>query len=142
MDHAETNVRGRLPETRRADAGGFTLVEMLIVIGLIALLASLTMAVTRRFTEQSEIRSTKVTLRLLEASVREWEMTTERKILWWDPRDDPDWDAEDARVSTIRWLPADIKNAFGPHVHDPRTGEILEADVRMFHNVQKLVRDW
>ncbi len=59
-----------------------------------------------------------------------------------DPIDDPDWDPEDARFSTIRWLPSAIPNAFGPHVHDPRTGEILEADVRMFHNVLKLVRDW
>ncbi|NIM60926.1 MAG: DUF5117 domain-containing protein, partial [Acidobacteria bacterium] len=59
-----------------------------------------------------------------------------------DPIDDPDWDPEDARISVIRWLPSAIENAFGPHVHDPRTGEILEADVRMFHNVQKLVRDW
>ncbi len=57
-------------------------------------------------------------------------------------REDPDWDAEDARISTIRWLPASIENAFGPHVHDPRSGEIIEADVRMFHNVMKLVRDW
>ncbi|RMH12857.1 MAG: zinc-dependent metalloprotease, partial [Planctomycetota bacterium] len=56
--------------------------------------------------------------------------------------EDPDWDPEDARISSIRWLPADIKNAFGPHVHDPRTGEILEADVRMYHNVMTLVRDW
>jgi hypothetical protein len=58
------------------------------------------------------------------------------------PEEDPDWDPEDARISSIRWLPADIKNAFGPHVHDPRTGEILEADVRMYHNVMTLVRDW
>ena len=56
--------------------------------------------------------------------------------------EDPDWDPEDARYTTIRWLPSSIENAFGPHVHDPRTGEILEADVRMFHNVIKLVRDW
>jgi hypothetical protein len=59
-----------------------------------------------------------------------------------DPREDPDWDVEDARISSIRWLPSDIENAFGPEVHDPRSGEILSADVRMFHNVQKLVRDW
>jgi hypothetical protein len=57
-------------------------------------------------------------------------------------REDPDWDAEDARISTIRWLPSTTENAFGPHVNDPRTGEILEADVRMYHNVLKLVRDW
>ena len=56
--------------------------------------------------------------------------------------EDPDWDPEDARYTTIRWLPSAVPNAFGPHVHDPRTGEILEADVRMFHNVIKLVRDW
>jgi hypothetical protein len=59
-----------------------------------------------------------------------------------DPHEDPDWDVEDARISSIRWLPSDIENAFGPEVHDPRSGEILSADVRMFHNVQKLVRDW
>ena len=59
-----------------------------------------------------------------------------------DPRDDPDWDAEDARISSVRWVPSKIENAFGPQVHDPRSGEILSADVRMYHNVQKLVRDW
>jgi hypothetical protein len=57
-------------------------------------------------------------------------------------REDPEWDPEDARYTTIRWLPSVVPNAFGPHVNDPRTGEILEADVRMFHNVIKLVRDW
>ena len=59
-----------------------------------------------------------------------------------DPIEEPDWDPQDARISVIRWLPSSVENAFGPHVHDPRTGEILEADVRMYHNVQKLVRDW
>ncbi len=58
------------------------------------------------------------------------------------PQEDPDWDAEDARYSSIRWLPSTIENAYGPHVHDPRTGEILEADIRMYHNVIKLARDW
>lgn len=57
-------------------------------------------------------------------------------------REDPDWDAEDARYSSIRWLPSTTENAMGPHVHDPRTGEILEADILVFHNILKLVRDW
>ena len=30
----------------------------------------------------------------------------------------------------------------GPNVHDPRTGEILEADILMYHNILKLSRDW
>ena len=58
------------------------------------------------------------------------------------PSDDPDWSPEDARYSVIRWLPSTIQNAFGPHVHDPRTGEILEADIEMHHNVQNLAKNW
>jgi len=57
-------------------------------------------------------------------------------------KEDPDWDAEDARYSTIQWLPSTIENAMGPHVSDPRTGEILEADILMYHNILKLQRDW
>ncbi|HXJ59819.1 MAG TPA: zinc-dependent metalloprotease [Verrucomicrobiae bacterium] len=56
--------------------------------------------------------------------------------------EDPDWDAEDARYSTLQWLPSTIENAQGPHVHDPRTGEILEADILIYHNILKLQRDW
>lgn len=57
-------------------------------------------------------------------------------------QEDPDWDAEDARYSTIRWLPSTTENASGPHISDPRTGEILESDIIVYHNVIKLVRDW
>lgn len=57
-------------------------------------------------------------------------------------KEDPDWDAEDARISSIRWLPSTVENAMGPHVSDPRTGEILEADIIFYHNVLKLARDW
>jgi hypothetical protein len=56
--------------------------------------------------------------------------------------DDPDWSPEDARYSVIRWLPSTTENAQGPHVHDPRTGEILNADVQFHQNVMNLVRDW
>jgi hypothetical protein len=56
--------------------------------------------------------------------------------------EDPNWDAEDARYSTIQWLPSTIENAMGPHVHDPRTGEILESDILVYHNILKLTRDW
>jgi hypothetical protein len=30
----------------------------------------------------------------------------------------------------------------GPHVHDPRTGEILESDIIWYHNVMNLLRNW
>jgi hypothetical protein len=55
---------------------------------------------------------------------------------------DPDWSPEDARYSVIRWLPSTIENASGPHIHDPRTGEILETDIQFYHNVMNLARDW
>ena len=58
------------------------------------------------------------------------------------PEQDPDWSPEDARYSVIRWLPSTIENASGPHIHDPRTGEILEADIQFYHNVMNLNRDW
>jgi hypothetical protein len=58
------------------------------------------------------------------------------------PQEDPDWSPEDARYSVIRWLPSTVENAVGPHVHDPRTGEILEADIQFYHNVMNLARDW
>jgi hypothetical protein len=58
------------------------------------------------------------------------------------PTDDPDWSAEDARYSVIRWLPSTTENAVGPHIHDPRSGEILEADVEIYHNVQNLSKNW
>lgn len=57
-------------------------------------------------------------------------------------KEDPNWSGEDARFSTIRWLPSDIENAYGPHISDPRTGEILDADIGFFHNVMNLARDW
>jgi len=58
------------------------------------------------------------------------------------PKSDPDWSPEDARYSVIRWLPSTIENASGPHVSDPRTGEILESDIQFYHNVMNLARDW
>jgi hypothetical protein len=58
------------------------------------------------------------------------------------PTDDPDWSAEDARYSVVRWLPTTTENAQGPHIHDPRSGEILEADIQLHHNVQNLVKNW
>ncbi len=58
------------------------------------------------------------------------------------PEQDPDWSADDARYSVIRWVPSTTANAMGPHVSDPRSGEIIGADVEIYHNVQQLARDW
>ncbi len=58
------------------------------------------------------------------------------------PVNDPEWSLEDARFSAIVYKPSDVPNASGPHVHDPRTGEILESHINWYHNVMELLRNW
>ena len=58
------------------------------------------------------------------------------------PEEDPEFSPEDVRYSVIRYLPSTVQNASGPHVHDPRTGEILESDINWYHNVMNLLRNW
>lgn len=56
--------------------------------------------------------------------------------------EDPNWSPQDLRNSIIRWLPSTVENSVGPSITDPRTGEILNADVEIFHNVMNLARNW
>ena len=58
------------------------------------------------------------------------------------PEDNPDMSLEDARFCVIRYLASPIANAYGPNVHDPRSGEIIESHVGWYHNVMTLVHDW
>ncbi|UKJ07998.1 zinc-dependent metalloprotease [Solitalea lacus] len=58
------------------------------------------------------------------------------------PEQDPEFSTEDARYSVIRYFASDIPNAYGPHVADPRSGEIIESHIGWYHNVMKLVRNW
>jgi len=58
------------------------------------------------------------------------------------PEEDPDWSPEDARYSVVRYLASPIPNANGPHVSDPRSGEIIESDINWYHNVMTLLRNW
>jgi hypothetical protein len=58
------------------------------------------------------------------------------------PEEDPEWSPEDVRYTMVRWLPSTTENADGPHVNDPRSGEILNGSLRLFHNVLNLVRNW
>ncbi|SDE74252.1 protein of unknown function [Mucilaginibacter pineti] len=57
-------------------------------------------------------------------------------------KQDPEFSTEDARYSVIRYFASDVENAYGPHVSDPRTGEILESHVGWYHNVMTLLHDW
>jgi len=86
----------------------------------------------------------------LKQGVNDWQKAFEaagfkNAIIAKDPptkEEDPDWSPEDVRYSVIRYITTDIPNAQGPHVHDPRTGEILESDILWYHNVMSLLRNW
>ena len=58
------------------------------------------------------------------------------------PTDDPDFDPDNLKYSCIRYSPSSVANAMGPSWTDPRTGEIINASVYVYHNVIKLVQDW
>lgn len=58
------------------------------------------------------------------------------------PENDPTMSLEDARFSVLRYFAAEIQNAYGPNVHDPRSGEILESHIGWYHNIMSLLRNW
>lgn len=86
----------------------------------------------------------------IEKGIEDWNKAFEaagfkNAIIAKDPpteEEDPEFSPEDVRYSVVRYVANDIENAMGPNVHDPRTGQILEADVLWYHNVMKLLRDW
>ncbi len=58
------------------------------------------------------------------------------------PEEDPDFSPEDIRNSMIRYFASPTQNAYGPHVHDPRSGQIITSSIGWFHNVANLLRNW
>jgi hypothetical protein len=81
------------------------------------------------------------------AGVNDWNAAFE-KAGWKNAIQGKEWpndstmSLEDARFSVIRYFASDIENAYGPQVHDPRSGEILESHIGWYHNVMNLVHDW
>ena len=61
-------------------------------------------------------------------------------------REWPDGDStislEDARYSVLRYFASDVENAYGPNVHDPRSGEIIESHIGWYHNIMEILHDW
>ena len=86
----------------------------------------------------------------IKQGIEDWQVAFEaagfkNAIIAADPpsvEEDPEWSAEDVRYSVVRYLASPIPNANGPHVSDPRTGEILESDINWYHNVMTLLRGW
>lgn len=58
------------------------------------------------------------------------------------PENDPTMSLEDARFSVLRYFASPSKNAYGPNITDPRSGEILESHIGWYHNVLSLLHNW
>jgi hypothetical protein len=88
----------------------------------------------------------------MKEGVEDWKPAFEKAgfknaIVCKDPpgRTDPEygkWDPEDARYSVIRWVAEPVSNAMGPHVHDPRSGEIISAHIIVWHDILKITQLW
>lgn len=86
----------------------------------------------------------------IKQGIEDWQVAFEaagfkNAIIAADPpseEEDPEWSPEDVRYSVVRYLASPIPNANGPHVSDPRSGEILESDINWYHNVMSLLRNW
>ena len=48
--------------------------------------------------------------------------------------EDPEFSPEDIRYSVVRYVASTTRNAVGPSVSDPRSGEIIESDIIWYHN--------
>ena len=86
----------------------------------------------------------------IKQGINDWQVAFEaagfkNAIIAKDPpskEEDPEWSPEDVRYSVVRYLASPIPNANGPHVSDPRSGEILESDINWYHNVMTLLHNW
>ncbi|MDM1061522.1 zinc-dependent metalloprotease [Empedobacter falsenii] len=82
------------------------------------------------------------------AGVHDWQVAFEQAgfknaIIAKEPTaDDKDFDIDDVRYSVITYAASPKSNAMGPSVVDPRSGEILEADIIWWHNVMTSLHDW
>ncbi len=58
------------------------------------------------------------------------------------PENDSTMSLEDARYKVVRYFASETSNAYGPNIHDPRSGEVLQSYVGWYHNVMNLLHDW
>lgn len=58
------------------------------------------------------------------------------------PENDPQFDPDNLKYCCVRYSPSTLTNAMGPMWFDPRTGEILSANVTINHNIIKLIQRW
>lgn len=80
--------------------------------------------------------------------VNDWQRAFEKagfkNAIWAEeaPLNNPEFSLFDTRHNAIVYKPSTALNASGPHIHDPRSGEILETHINWYHNIMQLLHDW
>ncbi len=110
-----TRTKARRHARRRMCRGAFTLIEMVIVIGIIVVLAGLTLAVSVAVTQGAEIRQTEATIELLNAALREWESQSDRQVTFGVPNQP----FTNARYDIVE------PSGIGPDEMNQMTGELM-----------------
>lgn len=83
----------------------------------------------------------------LKAGINDWNVAFEaagfkNAIVAKEWPNDKNMSVDDARYCVLRYLPAEIENAYGPRIVDPRSGEIIESHICWYHNVMNLLTKW
>ncbi len=81
----------------------------------------------------------------MKQGIEDWQIAFERAgfknaIIAKELNDDIDQD--DLNFSSITYVASEKMNAMGPSVYDPRSGEIIQADIIWWHNVISMLRNW
>lgn len=84
----------------------------------------------------------------IKSAIRDWNKAFERigfehavRALDY-PEEDPEFDPDNLKYNVVRYAPASVQNAMGPSWIDPRTGEILNASVYIYHDIVRLLNSW
>ena len=79
--------------------------------------------------------------------IEDWKAAFEKAgfknaIMAADMTDSLEQEDDDMKYSVLTYAASEKANAMGPCVVDPRSGEILEADIIWWHNVRSLLTSW
>lgn len=83
----------------------------------------------------------------IKQGIEDWQVAFERAgfknaIIAKDITEDMEVDMDDVNYSVLTYAASTKANAMGPSILDPRSGEILEADIMWWHNVLSMLQEW
>ena len=83
----------------------------------------------------------------IKQGIEDWQVAFEHAgfknaIIAKDITDDMEVDMDDVNYSVLTYAASTKANAMGPSILDPRSGEILEADIMWWHNVLSMLQEW